>query len=300
MQKTEERAETPDKARIVFGPEPAEKATERKPAEPTVAEIKAKIAETVRTNAEKHSMVTPADVVFALVPGSRPEDKTAILDEMAADERYADIKAVTTASGGAFFFSLTYIDPDQATSKSRIEETKLAIAEKVRGDSKNAVKLTSVGDLHDLVPGMEPDEIAAVLDGMQADPKYADVKSVTASTGDHFFYSNRHMSDYYALVLSRVAANDPCATIAAMVRDESRIYPRPTCVQVFTQDLFHIALCELRPIVDAMLQKPEYEDIKLMVHPKTGGVYLYSSRYLEERIAWAEMHYQEVVVPANP
>lgn len=301
MQKTEEGAEAPDsKVRIVFGPEPADKEASQKPAEPTVAEIKAKIAETVRTNAEKHSRVTPADIVFALVPGSRPEDKTAILEEMAADDGYADIKAVTTASGGAFFFSLTYFDVDQATSKSRIEETKVAIAEKVRGDSKNAVKLTPVGDLHVPIPGMERDEIAVVLEEMQADPTYADVKSITASTGDLFFYSNRHMSDYYALLLGRVAAKDPCATIAATVRDESRIYPRPTCVQLFTEKLFGIAPCDLKPIVDEMLLKPEYVDIKMMVHPETGGVYLYSSQSLDERTAWAEMHYQEVVVPANP
>lgn len=300
MQKTEEGVEAPEKVRIMFGPEPAGKEASRKPAEPTVAEIKARIAETVRTNAEKHSSVTPADIVFALVPGSRPEDKTAILEEMAADDGYADIKAVTTPSGGAFFFSLTHIDVNQATSKSRIEETKVAIAEKVRGDSKNAVKLTPVGDLHVPIPGMERDEIAVVLGEMQADPKYADVKSITASTGDLFFYSNRHMSDYYALVLSRVAAKDPCAMIGAVVRDESRIYPRPTCVQLFTENLFEIAPCDLKPIIVEMLQKPEYEDIKMMVHPKTGGVYLYSSQYLDERTAWAEMHYQEVVVPANP
>lgn len=300
MQKTEEGAAAPDKVRIVFGPEPADKEVPQKPAEPTVAEIKAKIAETVRTNAEKHSRVTPADIVFALVPGTRPEDKTAILEDIAADEGYADIKAVTTASGGAFFFSLTYIDVNQAISKSRIEETKFAIAEKVRGDSKNALKLTPVGDLHVPIPGMEQDEIAVVLQEMQADPKYADVKSITASTGNLFLYSNRHMSDYYALVLSRVAAKDPCATIAAMVRDESRTYPRPTCVQLFTEKLFGIAPCDLKPIVDEMLQKPEYEDIKMMVHPETGAVYLYSSQYLREGAAWTKMDWQEVGKAANP
>ncbi len=300
MQEFEEGAESPDKARLVFGPEATEKEALQKPAEPAAEEIKARIAETVRTNAEERSRVTPASVVFALVPGSKPEDITAILEEMAADGRYADIKAVTTASGGAFFFSLTHIDVNRAASKSRIEETKFAIAERVRGDSQNAVKPTRAADLPALIPGMAEDEIAAVLAEMHEDPAYADIKKVTASTGDVFFHSDRHMSGYYALVLSRVAAKDPGAIVASMVRDESRIYERPTCVQFFMHEMFEIAPCDLKPIVDQMLQKPEFSDIKMIVHPKTGGVYLYSSQFMDEELAWSKVDWEEVGRAANP
>ena len=120
-----------------------------------------------------------------------------------------------------------------------------------------------------------------ILDEMRTDERYADIKPVTSPIGDVYYHSDKHMSGYYAVVLSRVAAKDPVATVAAMVRDESRIYPRPTCIEFFMEPMFKIPPGDLKAVFDEMVQKPEYSDIKLMVHPETGGVYAYSSQYLE-------------------
>ncbi|NJD63102.1 MAG: hypothetical protein FIA93_10360 [Deltaproteobacteria bacterium] len=297
MEKEDQKTDAAEKVRLEYGNEPS---TVEKTAEPTIEEIQAKIAETVRTAAGEHSAMTPAASVFALVPKSRQETITALLDEMAADERYADIKALTTDSGKVFFFSTTYIQADEAVAKSRIEEAKVKIAEKVRADSQDRVKLTPAGDLQELIPETERYRIAAILKEMQENPATADIKMVTASNGHVFFYSDWHMSNYYALVLSRVTVKDPCATIAAMVRDESRVYPRPTCVQFFMEDLFEIPPCDLKAIVDETLKKPEYGDIKMLVHPTTGGVYLYSNRYLKDHMAAVLMDWQEVGREANP
>jgi hypothetical protein len=38
----------------------------------------------------------------------------------------------------------------------------------------------------------------------------------------------------------------------------------------------------------------------MMVHPETGGVYLYSSQYLSGDAAYKMMHWVEVVKDANP
>jgi hypothetical protein len=300
MQKDEQGAEAIDKSRVEFSGEPTSETGEKKIAEPTVEEIKAKIAEKVRADSREHAAVTPSEVVFALVPGSQQGRITAILDEMTADDRYPDIKAVTTASGMVFFVSKTFIDTDEAIAKSRIEEVKSLFAEKVRADSRDDVVLSPTVDLHALAPEMEPAGIAAILDAMRTDARYADVKTVTASNGDVYFYSEKHMSGYYALVLSRVAAKDPCATIAAMVRDDSRIYPRPTCVQLFMGKPFDIPPRDLKTVVEETLKKPEFGDIKMIVHPSTGGIYLYSTLYLDEGNASRRMDWQEVGRDANP
>ncbi len=146
---------------------------------------------------------------------------------MAKDPEYADIKAVTTASGLVFFYSERHIKVAEAAAKSLLEEVKFRIGTKVRADSKDAELLTPVDGLYAEIgwdrSAYNPDEI-------QKDPRYDDIKTVTAATGEMFFYSTRHMSDYYALVLARVAAKTPALLIAETVRDESRIYPRPTCV----------------------------------------------------------------------
>jgi len=288
-----------EETRIEFGAEETV-AAGKIIAEPTVEEIKAKIAGKIRADGEEHGTVTPSEVVFALVPDSQQDRITAILEGMASDDRYADIKAVTTASGMVFFVSVKYIEAAQAIEISRIEEVKFLIAEKVRADSKNDLALTSAADLNALAPEMEQDGIDAILEEMRNDDRYADIKAVTSSNGNVYYHSDRHMSGYYAVVLSRVAAKDPGATIAALVRDESRIYPRPTCVQFFLEPMFGIPSDDLKAVVDGMLRKPENGDIRMMVHPETGGVYLYCNQYLNGDTAFKMMHWVEVVKPANP
>jgi hypothetical protein len=291
--------EAAEETRVVYGAEEAV-APGKNIAEPTVEEIKARIAEKVRADSGERAAVTPSDVVFALVPGSQPDRITAILEEMAADARYADIKAVTTASGMVFFLSKTHFETEEAIAKSRLEEVKFLFAEKVRADSRNDVALTSASDLLSLAPETEREGVAAILEEMRTDERYADIKPVTSPAGDVYYHSDRHMSGYYALVLGRVAAKDPVATVAAMVRDESRIYPRPTCIELFMDPLFKIPPSDLKAVFDVMVQKPDYSDIKLMVHPETGGVYAYSSQYLSGDVAYQMMHWVEVVKPANP
>ena len=299
MKTVDIEAEAAEETRVEYGAEKAV-AEGKSIAEPTVEEIKAKIAEKIRADSGERAAVTPSEVVFALVPGSQQDRITAILEEMAADERYADIKAVTTASGMVFFLSKTHFDTEEAIAKSRIEEVKFLLAEKVRADSKNDVALTSASELQALAPEMEQEGIAAVLDEMRTDDRYADIKQVTSPTGDVYYHSDRHMSGYYAVVLGRVAEKDPVATVAAMVRDESRIYPRPTCIEFFMEPLFGIPPSDLKAVFDELVRRPEYGDIKLMVHPDTGAVYAYSSQYLSGDAAFQKMHWVEVVKPANP
>lgn len=300
MQEEEPMAEANGKIRVEYKGEPASGTSDKIIAEPTGEEIKARIAEKVRANARERSAMTPAETVFALVPGTRQGNITAILEEIAADDRYTDIKALTTASGRFFFFSKTHMKAEEAIAKSLVEEVKFRIAEKIREDSRDRQELTPAGDLYALIPETEQYKIAAILNEMQSDAMHADIQSVAASTGEVFFYSDLHMSRYYALVLSRVAAKDPCATIAAMVRDESRTYPRPTCVQLFTEDLFGMPISELKGIVEETLKKPEFRDIRMIVHPSTGGVYLYSNNYLTGDQAFALMDWEEVGKDANP
>lgn len=293
----EPTAEAAVNPRVVYKAEP----TAGKPAvQPAVEEIQARIAERIRADSGERSAMTPSEEVFALVPDSQRGDVTALLDAMAADERYPDIKAVTAASGLVYFFSKTHIDAGEAVAKCRVEEIKSMIAENVRADSRETVGLTPVGDLSSILTGTEQDQLAAILGEMEKDERYADIKKVTAPDGAVYFHSDRHMSGYYALVLGRVAAKDHCALIASTVRDESRIYPRPTCVLLFLEKPFDIPARDLKTVVECTLRKPEYEDIKAIVHPATGGVYLYSSQYLKEGAALARMDWLEVGKDANP
>jgi len=281
------------KARIEFLTEPAAEPVEEVPA----VDLKVTISEKIRVDCMGHGILTSEDALIGLVPELQPDAISAALAEMAADPGYADIKAVTTDSGLVFFYSERHIQAAEAAAKSLREEVKFRIGERVRADSRDTEILTPVDAL---AAEIGWDRNADSPDEIRKDPRYDDIKTVTAATGELFFYSGRHMSDYYALILARVAAHDPCATIAETVRDESRIYPRPTCILFFREKLFGMNEADLKAIVDKTLARPEFNDIRMLVHPLTGGVYLYSSQNLDREAAFSLMDWQEVGKDANP
>jgi hypothetical protein len=281
------------KVRIEFLKEPAAEPVEEVPA----VDLKVTMSDKIRDDCGERGVLTSEDTLIGFVPGLRPDAISAALAEMVADPGYADIKAVTTASGLVFFYSERHIRAAEAAAKSLREEAKFRIAERVRADSRDTEILTPVAAL---AAEIGWDGNADSPDEIRKDPRYDDIKTVTSAAGEVFFYSGRHMSDYYALILARVAAHDPCATIADTVRDESRIYPRPTCVLFFREKLFGMNEADLRALVDTTLARPEFSDIEMLVHPSTGGVYLYSSQYLDREAAFSVMDWQEVGKDANP
>lgn len=293
---TEEPAPVISKVNVVFLSEPPQSAATEEAA--PVMDLKETIAARIRRDCREQGSLTSEDTLIGLVPGAQPHGAiSAALAEMAKDPGYADVKAVTTASGLVFFYSERHMKVAEAAAKSLLEEVKFRIGERVRADSRDTQLLTPVDGLYAEIGwnrgDYSPDEI-------RNDPRYEDIKTVTATTGETFFYSTRHMSDYYALLLARVAAHDPCATIAETVRDESRRYPRPTHVLLFMEKLFGMNEVDLKASICALQQRPEFSDIKTLVHPTTGGFYLYSDRYLDEDTASSMMDWQEVGRDANP
>lgn len=290
---TEPPAPPVEKINVVFLSEPPVEALVEAPP----VDLKEVIAEKIRRDCSELGILTNEETLVGLVPGKGSEAVSAALAEMVKEPGYSDIKAVTTASGLVFFYSERHMKVAEAAAKSLLEEVKFRIGAKVRADSKESELLTPVDALYEEIgwekSAYSPDEI-------RKDPRYEDIKTVTAATGEMFFYSSRHMSDYFALVLSRAAGHDPCATIAETVRDESRIYPRPTCVQLFLERVFGIREEDLHEVVRRTLERAEFSDIKAMVHPTTGAVYLYSEKYLDGERAFMKMDYEEVIKPANP
>ncbi len=149
------------------------------------------------------------------------------------------------------------------------------------------------------MPDLEPDKIAVNLAEVLRDDRYRDIKSVVASTGAVYLYSETYITRNYADILVRVEANDPCATIAGMVRDESRIYPRPTNIELFKEQVFNIAPDELETHIAGTLERQEFQDIKL-IHASTGARYLYSDLYMDEDYARSLVEWEEVERDENP
>jgi hypothetical protein len=268
-----------------------------------IAGIKAKIAEKVRGDSQERSALTPEDIIAELDDDLRSGRTaiSAILTEMATEDGFKDIKAITTATGLVFVYSDTYITADDAAAKSLVEEAKFMLASAIRADSRDNVKLTPVGALYALAPDTGPTIIDALLKGIRTEARFADIKTVTASNGDVYFHSDKYLVGNYAVTLLMAMAGDHCATIAETVREESKIYPRTTNVTIFReQQVYGIPPNDLEAIIADTLRKPEYADIKKIVHPSTGAVHLYSNRYITKDRAWAMMDWEEVGRANNP
>ncbi len=219
--------------------------------------------------------------------------------DMQKDKGYQDIKSVATSMGTVYLYSETYITKDQAEILVQTEDTKTRIAEKVREDSKNLAKLTSVDSFCTADPVLEMDKVKASLADMERDERCQDIKSVVASTGAVYLFSETYITNSYADILVRAEANDPCATIAATVRDESRIYPRPTNIEYFNEPVFNIKPDELERHLTNTLERQEFKDIKL-ISASTGVRYLYSTLSMNDDYARSLVEWKEVEEEENP
>jgi hypothetical protein len=265
--------------------------------------VKALIAEKVRGDSRERAELTPEEFVIALHLDLR-YGKFALSDllaEMALDERYLDIKGITTVTGLFFVYCVSFIPEDEALAKSVIEEAKYLLASAIRSDSRDGVRLTPVSEIYAMAPDTDPAIIDVLLKGMPSEARYADIRKIKAVDGAVYYHCETYLTESYAVTLLLAMAGDHLATIAETIREESRIYPRTTNTAIFRdQQVYGIPPEDLDTVLWRLLRDPEYADIKRIVHPVTRAIHLYSETYIAEASAWAMMDWEEVGRASNP
>lgn len=128
--------------------------------------------------------------------------------------------------------------------------------------------------------------------------KAADVKKMSGST-EVYFFSDVSMTEAYAIHLYRIEERDPIKLIADTVRDDSRIYPRPTPLATFCEQPFRMSQEDLDGAILTMESRPECADIRIST-ASNGARHLYSSRYLSEQYADSLTEWYEVGIRENP
>jgi len=268
-------------------------------APPDLEAIKGRIAGRVRSDSRERRRLTPEQEVIDLVPELERPELSSVLAAMAAENRFGDVKAVVAPSGRVYLFSEKHLIALEAADLGRIEEARFAIVDRIRTDS-SRVALTAAADLEPLFPFPEPERRASLLAEIRADPRFADLQTITGPAGELYYHSDRYLSGNYGTIMMRARVKDPCWAIAEMVRDRSRIMPAPTRTTVFREAVFEIDPALLDGIVEELLRKAGFEDLKRIVHPKTKATYLYSDRYLDESRAIEIMDWEEVGAARNP
>lgn len=256
-------------------------------------EIQTRIADKVRGDSQNLARLTSVDTVNLLLSDIEIDEPAVSLADMQGDKRYQDIRSVVASTGAVYLYSETYITKNQAEIRVQTEDAKVKIALRVREDSKNLAKVIGIDVLDSLVPDLEPEKTKDCVAELLEDDRYRDITSVVASTGAVYLFSETHMTRSYADILVRAEVNDPCATIAATVRDEARIYPRATRIEFFENPIFNIDPEELERHLASTLERPEFGDIKL-IGASTGARYLYSDSYMSEDYARSLIEWEEV------
>jgi hypothetical protein len=265
--------------------------------------IKEQIAELVRGDSRERAELTWEEALVAphldlrygkILLGD-------LLTGMAADERYSDIKEIITVTGLVFVYSAHHIPEDEALAKSVVEEAKSMLAGAIRSDSRDSVRLTPVSEIFAMAPDTDAAIINVLLKGMPSEARYADIRQATAPGGEVYYHSDTYLTGSYAVTMMLAMAGNHLATIAETIREDSRLYPRTTNVTIFRdQKVYGVPSQDLETVLWHLVRRPEYADIKRIVHPETRAVHMYSDTYITEASAWAMMDWEEVGQANNP
>ena len=107
---------------------------------------------------------------------------------------------------------------------------------------------------------------------------FGDIHLMSKTDGTTYAVSEVSMSQTYANILLRIEENDPCYTIADTVREESRVYPRPTDVELFKYSLFNVDRSHLDEYIAEVARTLRgHQGFEMK-----DSVYLYSDQYMTE------------------
>jgi len=109
--------------------------------------------------------------------------------------------------------------------------------------------------------------------------KNGDLKEICDSKSIPHYYSSETMAERYANILIQ-KGGDSLALMAEMIRENSKIYPRPIPLRVFTESPFGFAREEIISQIRRMAEQEEYQDIR-QTTTSVGTVFLFSTLYLD-------------------
>lgn len=141
-------------------------------------------------------------------------------------------------------------------------------------------------------------DIPALL--AQADAPDIEVLDGTSTV---YYFSTQGMTRAYAIHLARLEERDPRRLVAGLVRDNARIYPRPTALAIFREAPYRIAEEDLALILarESAAEGAVGEDADIRsLTTSNGAVYLYSTRYLSPEHAQGLAEWEAVGAQENP
>lgn len=144
----------------------------------------------------------------------------------------------------------------------------------------------------------DKEELESLLAEMKTIEKYADIVSVNGSKTT-YFYSSEHMTINYANIMIRLEDKDIFTTIAETTRFDSKTYPQPTDIRVFSDRPYHFPEEQVLEAIEAMKSREEYSDIQ-SCFTSNGLHFLFSNQHMERNYAEALAQWYGVDLLNNP
>jgi hypothetical protein len=125
-----------------------------------------------------------------------------------------------------------------------------------------------------------------------------DIREIQAANGMPYYYSVRSLSGAYAGILAR-KEQDPLPLVAHTVRENSKIYPRPVPLDIFSESPFDLTREEILDCLKKMGEQEDYQDITRTT-TSIGTVFLYSTEHLNPDYASMLAEWADVGQASNP
>lgn len=173
-----------------------------------------------------------------------------------------------------------------------MEEGKIKEIVSLIRENSSKGKFTKDEDLYLEPISLTEENITEVIETLKLDSECSDIVQRQGKERA-YLYSNKKMSENYANMVFRVEEKDLLKLLVETVRYESKIYPRPTDIGLFSRSPFNFDDVQVHDFLKQVIEKDEYSDI-LKIKTSNGSIYIYSTKYMSNDHAVALAEWSEV------
>jgi hypothetical protein len=178
------------------------------------------------------------------------------------------------------------------------------IAEFIRGKSR-AGKLVAFADIEADIAGQtvavseratDPVQILSLIQDTVS--SHNDIEVIVDDSGGAWYFSERFMTGAYARILL-LKGEGPLRMMAEVIREHSRVYPRPVPLALFQCSPFNLSNDEIAVCLKEMMGMSPYRDIAHLI-TSIGNLFAYSTDHLDARHAAMLAEWTDVGQVENP
>jgi len=123
-------------------------------------------------------------------------------------------------------------------------------------------------------------ELSGLTGKLSENTDFADIKEIRSSKA-LYFCSTNFMSDSYAELAVMLEEKDLLRMVVSTIRNDCKVYPRPTSIEIFKDSPYHISDDEIQDLLKILESDKQYSDISFC-RTSVDSIYLYSTEYMQK------------------